>query len=48
MRTRWQLLKGSVYLWNLYAEFTKCTRWPGRSSIIDPITIAANVKALCI
>ena len=49
MRTRWQRLKGSVYLRNLDAEFTRCTRWPGQSSIIDPVTNAANVKkALCI
>ena len=34
---------------NLDAEFTRCTRWPGQSSIIDPVTNAANVKkALCI
>ena len=32
----------------LFAEFTRCTRWPGQSSIIDPVTNAANVKALCI
>ena len=33
----------------LVAEFTRCTRWPGQSSIIDPITNLANVKkALCI
>ena len=33
----------------LVAEFTRCTRWPGQSSIIDPVTIVANVKkALCI
>ena len=33
----------------LVAEFTRCTRWPGQSSIIDPVTNAANVKkALCI
>ena len=32
----------------LVAEFTRCTRWPGQSSIIDPITNAANVKkTLC-
>ena len=30
----------------LVAEFTRCTRWPEQSSIIDPVT---NVKkALCI
>ena len=46
MRTRWQLLKGSVYLWNLDAEFTRCIRWPGQSSIIDSVTNVANVKAL--
>ena len=34
-RTRWQLLNGSVYLRNLDEEFTRCTRWPGQSSIID-------------
>ena len=34
---------------NLDAEFTRCTRWPGQPSIIDPVTNAANVKnALCI
>ena len=33
----------------LDAEFTRCTRWPGQPSIIDPVTNAANVKkALCI
>ena len=33
----------------LVAEFTRCTRWPGQPSIIDPVTNAANVKnALCI
>ena len=33
----------------LVAEFTRCTRWSGQSSIIDPVTNAANVKkALCI
>ena len=33
----------------LVAEFTRCTRWPGQSSIIDSVTNAANVKkALCI
>ena len=35
----------------LVAESTRCTRWPGQPSIIDPITNmnAANVKkALCI
>ena len=41
-------LKGSVYLRNLYAKFTRCTRWPGQSFIIDPVTNAADVKALCI
>ena len=42
-------LEGSVYLRNLDAEFTRCTRWPGQSSIIDPVTNEANVKkALCI
>ena len=31
------------------AEFTRCTRWPGQPSIIDPVTNASNVKkALCI
>ena len=31
------------------AEFTRCTKWPGQPSIIDPVTNAANVKkALCI
>ena len=31
------------------AEFTRCTRWPGQSSNIDPVKNAANVKkALCI
>ena len=48
MRTRWQRLEGSVNLRNLYAEFTRCTRWPEQSSIIDPVTNVANVKALCI
>ena len=49
MRMRWQRLKGSVQLQNLDAEFTRCTRWPGKSSIIDPVTNAANVKkAMCI
>ena len=34
---------------SLVAEFTRCTRWPGQSSIIDPVMNAANVKkALCI
>ena len=34
---------------SLDAEFTRCTRWPGKSSIIDPLANAANVKtALCI
>ena len=34
---------------HLVAEFTRCTRWPGQPSIIDPVTNAANVKkALCI
>ena len=34
---------------HLDAEFTRCTRWPGQPSIIDPVTNAANVKkALCI
>ena len=28
----------------LVAEFTRCTRWPGQSSIIDPVTNQANVK----
>ena len=33
----------------LVVKFTRCTRWPGQSSIIDPATNAANVKkALCI
>ena len=33
----------------LVVEFTRCTRWPGQPSIIDPVTNAANVKkALCI
>ena len=33
----------------LDAEFTRCTRWSGQSSIIDPVMNAANVKkALCI
>ena len=35
----------------LVAESTRCTRWPGQPSIIDPVTNrnAANVKkALCI
>ena len=33
----------------LVAEFTRCTRWPGQSSMIDPVTNTANVKkALCI
>ena len=33
----------------LVAEYTRCTRWPGQSSIIDPVTNAANVKkASCI
>ena len=33
----------------LVAEFTRCTRLPGQSFIIDPVTNAANVKkALCI
>ena len=33
----------------LVAGFTKCTRWPGQPSNIDPITNVANVKkALCI
>ena len=33
----------------LVAEFTRCTKWPGQPSIIDPVTNAANVKkALCI
>ena len=36
-------------LWNLDDEFTRCTRWPGQPSIIDPVMNAANVKkALCI
>ena len=54
MRTRWQRLKGSVEMaalegQRLVAEFTRCTRWPGQSSIIDPVTNVANVKkALCI
>ena len=30
-------------------EFTRCTRWPGQLSIIDPVTNTANVKkAMCI
>ena len=34
---------------SLVAEFTRCTKWPGQPSIIDPVTNAANVKkALCI
>ena len=34
---------------NLDAEFTRCTRWPEQSFIIDPVMNAANVKkALCI
>ena len=41
-------LEGQLFLRNLDAEFTRCTRWPGQSSIIDPITNAANVNALCI
>ena len=33
----------------LVAEFTRCPRWPGQPSIIDPVTNAANVKkAPCI
>ena len=33
----------------LIVEFTRCTRWPGQPSIIDPVTNAANVKkAPCI
>ena len=37
----------------LVAEFrcriTRCTKWPGQPSIIDPVTNVANVKkALCI
>ena len=32
----------------LVAEFTRCTKWPGQPSIIDPVTNAANVKkGLC-
>ena len=32
-----------------YAEFTRCTGWPGQPSIIDPVTNAPNVnRALCI
>ena len=41
-------LEGQRYLWNLDAEFTRCSKWPGQSSIIDPVTNAANVKSLCI
>ena len=38
-----------VYLRNLDGEFTRCTRWPGQSFIIDPVTNVANIKnALCI
>ena len=49
MRTRWQRLKGNVYLRNLDAEFTRCTRLPGQFSIIDPVTNVKNVKKdLCI
>ena len=34
---------------HLVAKFTRCTRWPGQPSIIDPNTNAENVKkALCI
>ena len=33
----------------LVAKFTRCIRWPGQPSIIDPVTNAANVKkSLCI
>ena len=33
----------------LVAEFTRCPRWPGQSSIIAPVTNVKNVKkALCI
>ena len=33
----------------LVVEFTRCTKWPGQPSIIDPVTNAVNVKkALCI
>ena len=35
---------GDKKLWNLDAEFTRYTRWPEQSSIIDPVTNAANVK----
>ena len=42
-------LEGQHLVRNLDAEFTRCIKWPGQSSIIDPVTNAANVKkALCI
>ena len=42
-------LERQRWLRNLDAEFTRCTKWTGQSSIIDPVTNAANVKkALCI
>ena len=42
-------LEGQCLVAELDAEFTRCTRWPEQSSIIDPVTNVANVKkALCI
>ena len=42
-------LEGQRLVRNLDAEFTRCTRWPGQPSIIDPVANAVNVKkALCI
>ena len=32
---------------NRYYDQTCCTRWPGQSSITDPVTNAANVRRLC-
>ena len=42
-------LEGQRLVADFDAEFTRCARWPEQSSIIDPVTNAANVrKALCI
>ena len=42
-------LEGQYLVAEFRCRITRCTRWPVQSSIIDPVTNAANVKkALCI
>ena len=37
-------LEGQRLVAKFRCEFTRCIRWPGQPSIIDPVTNAANVK----